>query len=168
MYIGNIKALFKTKDKEIAMKKFLLIFLLFPFIAMSQNNTVIEPKVNAQTLQGLDTTAFLKVSDTTFGALLSVDASNVANVIFQSTTSDTIQESFSHVHNEYRLLKETILTDDVSNPPTDAELDNLFGTPASVGAGFYRHIDDAGGGSNFYKVISDGTNWWVFTGTKAL
>lgn len=150
------------------MRKLILIFLLFPLIGLSQNGTVIEPKVNAQTLQGLDTTAFLKVSDTTFGALLSVDASNIANVIFTSTTSDTIQESFSHIHNEYRLVNETILTHDVSNPPTDAELDNLFGTPASAGKGFYRYINDNGAGSNFYKVVSDSTNWWVFTGTKAL
>ena len=149
------------------MRKLILIFLLFPLIGLSQNGTVIEPKVNAQTLQGLDTTAFLKVSDTTFGALLSVDASNTANDIFTSTTSDTIQESFSHIHNEYRLVNETILTHDASNPPTDAELDNLFGTPASVGKGFYRYINDNGAGLNFYHVISDSTSWWTATYTKA-
>jgi hypothetical protein len=28
-------------------------------------------------------------------------------------------------------------------------------------------LDDANGHANFYLVASDGTNWWVFTGTKA-
>jgi hypothetical protein len=59
-------------------------------------------------------------------------------------------------------------TANVSNPPTDAELDSAFGTPATVGAGFLGTLDDAGGGANFYLVASDGTNWWHFTGTKAV
>lgn len=59
-------------------------------------------------------------------------------------------------------------TSDVTNPPTDAELDSAFGTPATVGAGFMRFLDDNGAGSNFYMVASDGTNWWIFTGTKAV
>jgi hypothetical protein len=65
-------------------------------------------------------------------------------------------------------IKQDVHTDDVSNPPTDAELDAIFGTPATVGAGYRALIDDNGGGANFYEVVSDGTNWWIFTGTKAL
>jgi len=64
-------------------------------------------------------------------------------------------------------ISQTVHTDDVSNPPTDAELDTVFGTPATVGAGFTAYIDDNGGGANFYQVVSDGTNWWIFTGTIA-
>lgn len=64
-------------------------------------------------------------------------------------------------------IKQTVHTDDVSNPPTDAELDAIFGTPAAVGAGFTAYINDAGLGSNFYQIVSDGTNWWIFTGTVA-
>ena len=59
-------------------------------------------------------------------------------------------------------------TANVSNPPTDAELDAIYGTPAAMGAGFSFHLDDAGGGINFYYVVSDGTNWFYFTGTKAI
>jgi hypothetical protein len=58
-------------------------------------------------------------------------------------------------------------TDDVSNPPTDAELDTAFGTPAAVGAGFVGTLDDNAGGANFYIVSSDGTNWWYTAMTKA-
>lgn len=56
---------------------------------------------------------------------------------------------------------------DCSNPPSDAELDAEFGTPAEVGAGWQTFIDDNGGGANFYLVTSDGTNWWTFTAAKA-
>ncbi len=61
-----------------------------------------------------------------------------------------------------------VSTVDVSNPPTDAELDSEYGTPATVGAGYTRYIDDNGAGTAFYQCVSDGTNWWVFTGTKAV
>lgn len=65
-------------------------------------------------------------------------------------------------------ITQAISNTDVSNPPLDAELDAAFGTPATVGAGWTTYIDDAGLGANFYRVASDGTNWWIFTGTKAL
>lgn len=63
--------------------------------------------------------------------------------------------------------KQKVNADDVSNPPTDAELDAIFGTPATVGDGFNAYIDDAGGGANFYHVVASGSNWWVLTGTVA-
>lgn len=58
-------------------------------------------------------------------------------------------------------------TTDVSNPPTDAELDAAYGTPATVGAGFMRLLDDAGGDANVYVVVSNGTSWWYTALTKA-
>ncbi len=65
-------------------------------------------------------------------------------------------------------LRLIVSTADVSNPPTDAELDAEFGTPAEVGAGFLRLIDDAAAGAHFYLVASDGANWWVLAGSKAV
>ena len=61
----------------------------------------------------------------------------------------------------------TIDTTDVSNPPTDAELDAAFGTPAAVGAGFMRLLDDNDGDANVYLVTSNGTSWWYTALTKA-
>jgi hypothetical protein len=55
----------------------------------------------------------------------------------------------------------------VSNPPTDAELDTAYGTPATVGAGFMRLLDDNGAGANVYLIGSDGANWWYTAMTKA-
>ena len=49
---------------------------------------------------------------------------------------------------------------DVSNPPTDAQLDAIFGTPAQVGAGYMAIVNDAGASSNVWLVVSDGLYWW--------
>jgi hypothetical protein len=56
----------------------------------------------------------------------------------------------------------------VSNPPTDAELDSEFGTPATVGAGFVALLDDDGAGANVTLLASDGTQWWTVSMTKAV
>jgi len=65
-------------------------------------------------------------------------------------------------------IRVPVSTADTSNPPTDAELDAAFGTPATVGTGFFAILDDAGAGTAVYHVSSDGTNWWYTTATKAL
>ena len=64
-------------------------------------------------------------------------------------------------------LKLNVDITNTDNPPTDAQLDAAFGTPASVGAGWSVLLNDNGAGNNFYLIASDGTNWWIFTGTKA-
>lgn len=64
-------------------------------------------------------------------------------------------------------IKQAMHTDDVSDPPTDAELDGIYGTPATVGAGFHSAIDDDGAGAKVWRVWSDGTNWWYSEMTKA-
>jgi hypothetical protein len=79
-------------------------------------------------------------------------------------------------HNEKNVLQDlandgTILirtsTANTSNPPTDAQLDAAFGTPATVGAGFLALLDDNGGNANVYLVLSNGTSWWYVGLTKA-
>jgi hypothetical protein len=59
-------------------------------------------------------------------------------------------------------------TADVSNPPTGAELDAAFGTPADVGAGWIAILNDNGAGANVYLILSDGSNWWYVALTRAL
>lgn len=58
-------------------------------------------------------------------------------------------------------------TTDVSNPPTDAELDAIFGSPSAVGAGYQIILDDNGADTNVYRITSNGTSWWIDTLTKA-
>lgn len=48
----------------------------------------------------------------------------------------------------------------ISATPTDAEVDAIFGTPASVGDGFNAIIDDGGAGTNVWKVYAKNNKWW--------
>lgn len=57
--------------------------------------------------------------------------------------------------------------DNVTNPPTDAELDSAFGTPSALGSGWTGILNDNGGGTNEYLCWTDGTNWFYVTGTLA-
>lgn len=65
--------------------------------------------------------------------------------------------------------RSSVATADVAgpSPPTDAELDSAFGTPATVGEGFLAMIDDIASGNSCWLVWSDGTNWWYASGSKA-
>lgn len=61
-------------------------------------------------------------------------------------------------------------TDNVSNPPTDAELDAALGAPSAVGEGYIAIVDDNDAGANVYLVVSTGTDadkWWILTLTQA-
>ena len=56
----------------------------------------------------------------------------------------------------------------VSNPPTDAELDAAFGLPAAVGDGYIAILDDAGTHTAVWFIASDGAAWWHGALTKAV
>lgn len=56
---------------------------------------------------------------------------------------------------------------DVSNPPTDGELDAIFGNPADAGEGFAAIVNDNGGDTNIYLVAAVGPKWVYWTGTIA-
>lgn len=47
----------------------------------------------------------------------------------------------------------------VSNPPTDAELDAEFGTPAVLGDGFVVFIDDNDAGALYWLVATVNGAW---------
>lgn len=67
-----------------------------------------------------------------------------------------------------QLLQRPLSTNDVhDSAPTIAQLTAAFGAPTVVGANFMGVINDAGGGTNFYLVCSDGTNWFFTKMTKA-
>ena len=57
--------------------------------------------------------------------------------------------------------------DTLSAPPTAAELNTIFGTPAERGAGWSGVIKDTIGGQ-MYTVITDGTSWYHVAGTLAV
>ena len=64
-------------------------------------------------------------------------------------------------------IRTKISTANVSSPPTDAELDAAFGTPATVGASFIGAINDNDADEEWYLVLSSGSKWVYFRGYLA-
>jgi hypothetical protein len=56
--------------------------------------------------------------------------------------------------------KISVLTENISNPPTYSELTALFGVPEDAGTGFIRILNDTAASVNTYLVYSDGSLWW--------
>ena len=58
---------------------------------------------------------------------------------------------------------------DVSNPPTDAELDSALGDAGagSVPDGFVGIVDDAGAGTTLWLCVVKNSAWWYEGLTKA-
>ena len=78
-----------------------------------------------------------------------------------------LRQDFLHLDDPTRTR---ISTDNISNPPTDAEIDAAFDTPANLPSGFIGIIDDAGGSTVSYMVWPDDakTAWFWAVGTLAL
>ena len=57
---------------------------------------------------------------------------------------------------------------DVSSPPTDAELDAAFDTPANLGRGFLATVDDNSGDTDVWIVWTTDASWFYVQGTKAV
>ena len=56
----------------------------------------------------------------------------------------------------------------VSNPPTDAELDSAFGQPAAVGHGLIALVNDNNADSKVYLVAAINSHWWYVELTEAV
>ena len=65
-------------------------------------------------------------------------------------------------------LRTLTATDNVSDPPTDAELDTAFGTPATVGEGFVGLVDDGNAEATIWLCAAIGSTWWYEELTKAV
>jgi len=89
------------------------------------------------------------------------DLSAPCEEILQETLSDDAVPIFS-------ALRLDVDESDTSAPPTDAELDALYTSPATVGEGWFRFLLDTGSGGVMYLVMSDGANWWTFAGVMAV
>jgi hypothetical protein len=87
-----------------------------------------------------------------------------ADLLDGQQASDFAADDHNHATNGVRTK---LSTADVSNPPTDAELDSAFGTPATVGSGFMAQADDGGTDTTMWLVGSNGTSWWYVQMTKA-
>lgn len=89
------------------------------------------------------------------GDVIKVGASGIGRILISMTGAVQIDDPVN------------VSSANVSNPPTDAELDSEYGTPASVGNGFISLLDDNAADINVYLVASNGTSWWYTALTKA-
>lgn len=55
----------------------------------------------------------------------------------------------------------------VSNPPTDAELDGIFGNASDLYNGFVGIVNDSGADTNVYHVAVSNSKWWYVALTQA-
>jgi hypothetical protein len=62
----------------------------------------------------------------------------------------------------------TVSTNNVSSPPTDAELDTVFGTAANLPEGFSGFVDDNGAGTTVWYCVAINSAWWYTQLTKAV
>ena len=51
-------------------------------------------------------------------------------------------------------------TDNVSDPPTDAELNTAFGTPEVLGPGFVGLVDDGNAHAYVWLCCTIAASWW--------
>jgi hypothetical protein len=58
--------------------------------------------------------------------------------------------------------------DNVSSPPTAAQLTTAFGDPADIGNDFIGILDDNGAGTTLYACFPKGADWFYAALTKAL
>lgn len=65
-------------------------------------------------------------------------------------------------------LRTKVSTANVSDPPTDAELDSAFGTPAALGEGFIGILDDNSADTDVWLCYTSDTSWYYLQGTKAV
>jgi len=64
-------------------------------------------------------------------------------------------------------VRTKVATTNVTDPPTDAELDTAFGAPATVGEGFVGIVDDNNAETTMWLVAAVGSTWWYVELTKA-
>lgn len=95
------------------------------------------------------------------------DCSSSNRIIDISEPSIEFMYAASEANDMYIDAPANLSHANVSNPPTDSELNNLFGLADEVGAGFTSYIDDNGAGIDAYRVWSDGVNWWYDALIKA-
>ena len=78
-----------------------------------------------------------------------------------------IERALGH-HPEAPLIMLSVSTNNVSNPPTDAELDTAFGAPSTLPEGFMALVDDNGAASAVWLVSAVNGSWWYEALTKAV
>lgn len=126
--------------------------------------------------------AVTSIGGSVYGLYVSVDADTIptgdvvmvymvenSNVDFGIYQNGSAINRFGGVVNANAAGIRTITSaDNVSSPPTDAEIDAAFGTPAAVGDGFIGLIDDNGAGTTIWLCVALNSQWWYEQLTAAV
>lgn len=106
-------------------------------------------------MRSLETADF---ADIITGAGFPTGVTAAEGVFYYSQTYELLCQNIDGVTTwkAVNLVKSTL---NVSNPPTDAELDAGFGAPATLPVNFGAIIDDNGAGANLWLVYAVGTKW---------
>jgi hypothetical protein len=153
-------------------------------------STTVVPNLNVDQVDGKDETDFALLVGRNGGQILIGGTASGNDLTLQSTSDGTKGSIFlgvagTSVYDEVNdflgigvsdpdteietagEIKQRIVSSNVSNPPTDAELDALFTSPATKGDGWTVYIDDSDS-DNFYQIVASGTLWFIFTAAKGL
>lgn len=133
-------------------------------IAKNLNGNVYAVKLGSANLSSFDDSTF-SAWDNNLGVYVDPFDKIINDKLYWDIDPVSVESRINFPVTKVRIHRSVA---NVSNPPTDAELDSTFGSPAEVGSGFTVLLDDGGGGTNEYLVISDGTSWWYQTLTKAI
>lgn len=112
------------------------------------------------------------------GLVVNYDQDNTANADFVARTALNasalrVDASAEEIQTNVILkaasgVNTIVSTNNTANPPTDAELDTAFGTPASLGEGFIGILDDNSDDTNVYLCATSDSSWYYLALTKAV
>lgn len=99
---------------------------------------------------------------------------NMANPVVGIIVHDTNDNKFYGYTNRSGepyiefLQRLDVVDADLAGPPSDADLDALFVSPANVESGGHRYVRDIHSAGVLYHITSDGVNWWYTAMTMAV
>lgn len=131
--------------------------------------------------QDLGTTANYAIYSEGGASVLKAGSPSVVPLTIQGATSQTanLQEWRSASGALMAWLSATGLLDvqgisiqsytaTVGSPPTKAQLDSIFGSPATLGSGFIGMVDSGGAQTDVYLCVTTPANWFYIKLNKAL
>jgi hypothetical protein len=152
------------------------------YIVYDSASTTVDFFVSASEQMNLSTTALTVDAglilttndgvDYTPGGDLDTDIATITVTGTPKLWWDESEDAFAFTHRVIASagVQTAYSTDNVADPPTDAELDTAFGDPTTVGSGFIGVLDDNNAGTDCYICWTTGTagEWFYVKGTKAV
>lgn len=135
----------------------------------TQTNNIVEIQDNnGNSLVQVDGSGNITIGAGAAGVDYTITIDGETNDLVITWMEDEARLDIDSLVNMAAGLRTVVSTDDVSDPPTDAELDSAFGTPASLGEGFVGVVDDNSGDTDVWLCWTSDGSWYYSKGTKAV